>query len=149
MPYVLLVIHIATAIVFIGGVTVAASVFPRYATADAAAGHESTGGHPTALAMHRITKGYGRLAIITPVVGLTLALVLGRVTELWILLSIVLVAIGGALLVWRIIPMQKQMLADPPSDPKARGRAVASAGLLNTVWLVILILMVTKPGAGG
>lgn len=149
MPYVLLVLHIATAIVFIGGVTVAASVFPRYATAEAAAGHESAGGHPVAVAMHRITKVYGRLAAITPIVGLILAIVLGKVTEPWVLLSIGLVTLGGVVLVARIIPMQQQMLAKPPTDPQARGRAVGWAGLLNSIWLTILVLMITKPGGAG
>lgn len=146
MEYVLLIIHVATAIVFIGGVTVSASVFPRYATAEAAAPYADSGGHPAALAMHRITKGYGRLAVITPVAGFLLALVLGRLTELWILISIVLVAIGGTLLLWKVIPIQREMLQSPPTDKRVRARAMSYAGSLNAVWLTILILMITKPG---
>lgn len=149
MNYFLLFLHIASAIVFIGGVTVSASLFPRYATAEAAAPYAASGGHPAALAMHRITKGYGRLALITPLAGLALAFSLGVVGQLWIILSIVLVAIGGALLIWRVIPIQKEMLRNPPTDPRVRGRAMASAGLLNTVWFAILILMVIKPGGTG
>lgn len=149
MEYVLLVIHIATAIVFIGGVTVSASVFPRFATAEAAAPYAEAGGHPTAFTMHRITKGYGRLAIITPVAGFALALLLGRLAEPWILISLALVVIGGILLLTKIIPTQREMLSDPPTDPRARGRAMGSAGLLNLVWLTTLILMITKPGGTG
>lgn len=146
MEYALLIVHVATAIIFIGGVTVSTSVFPRYATAEAAAPFSDAGGHPAALAMHRITKGYGRLAVITPIAGLILALVLGRLTELWILISIALVAIGGTLLLWKIIPIQRQMLQNPPTEKRVRIRAMSYAGSLNVVWLTILILMITKPG---
>ena len=146
MEYVLLVIHIATAIIFIGGVTVSASVFPRYATADAAAPFADIGGHPSALAMHRITKGYGRLAIITPVVGVVLALLLGRLAEPWIVISLFLVVLGGFVLVAKVIPAQREMLRVPPTDPDARKRAMLHPGLLNLIWLTVLVLMITKPG---
>lgn len=149
MEYVLLVVHVATAIVFIGGVTVSASVFPRYATAEAAAPYAEQGGHPAALAMHRITSVYGRLAAITPAVGLVLALILGKLGELWVLLALVLVAVGGVILLAVVIPMQREMLREPPTDPRARARAVGWAGTLNAVWLTILILMLTKPGGAG
>jgi len=146
MAYVLLVIHIATAIIFIGGITVSASVFPRYATAAAAAPFTAVGGHPGAHAMHRITKGYGRLAIITPVVGLILALVLGLLREPWILISIGLVVLAGFVLIAKIIPTQREMLRHPPTDPDARKRAMLHPGLLNMIWLTVLVLMITKPG---
>ena len=99
--------------------------------------------------MHRITKGYGRLAVITPAIGFILALLLGRLDELWILISIGLVVFGGAVLLVKIIPMQQEMLREPPTDPQVRKRAVGWAGLLNAIWLSILVLMITKPGGTG
>jgi hypothetical protein len=148
--YVLLVLHVASAIVFIGALTVSASVFPRYATAEAAAPYADRGErHPAAIAMHRITKNYGRLAIITPALGLTLAILLGRLTELWILLAIALVTLGGVLLLWKVIPIQQQMLREPPTDKRVRRRAMTYAGLLNAIWLTVLVLMITKPGGLG
>lgn len=145
----LLVVHVATAIVFIGALTVSASVFPRYATGEAAAAYAGSGGHPAAVAMHRITKGYGRLAIISPATGLVLALLLGRLSELWILASIALVTLGGFLLVYKLIPLQAHMLREPPTDPEARKRAILHAGNLNIIWLTVLILMITKPDGIG
>ncbi|AMY20682.1 MULTISPECIES: hypothetical protein [Nocardiaceae] len=145
MTHVLLVIHIATAIIFIGALTVSASVFPRYATGDAAAAYADKRGHPVAIEMHRITKAYGRLAGITPLVGAVLAVATGQLTQLWVLLSIALVVLGAGLLVWKVIPTQQRMLQDPPTDPKARGRAVGQAGYLNMIWIVVLALMITKP----
>lgn len=145
----LLVVHIATAIVFIGALTISVSLFPRYAAADPDVDDKSHDAHPVALAMHRITKVYGRLAIIPPAVGITLAVVLGRLDELWIILSVALSLIGGALLIWVIIPAQRRMLADPRHEPNVRHRAGAAAGILNSIWFAILVLMILKPGAGG
>jgi len=147
MNYFFLIIHVASAILFIGGVTVSTSLFPRYATGADAAAFAEKGGHPAAVAMHRITYVYGRLAIITPVAGLLLAVMLGRLMELWVLLSIALVAAGSVLLVVQIIPMQREMLKNPPVDGKARGRAMGYAGMLNVIWLAVLVLMFLKPGA--
>jgi len=147
MYYLLLIVHVATAIIFIGGVSVSTSLFPRYATGEAAARYAEHGGNPAALAMHRITFFYGRLSLITPVVGLLLAFVVGRAGELWILLSILLVAAAGALLMLRIVPLQRAMLAAPPTDPRTRGRAMGYAGLLNLIWVAILVLMFVQPGS--
>ncbi|OJU41466.1 MAG: hypothetical protein BGN97_09800 [Microbacterium sp. 69-10] len=149
MAYFLLIVHIATAIVFIGALTISVSLFPRYAAPASDVNDKSHDTHPVALAMHRITKVYGRLAIIPPAVGITLAVVLGRLDELWIILSVALSLIGGALLTWVIIPAQRRMLADPRHEPSTRRRAGAAAGILNSIWFAILILMILKPGAGG
>lgn len=142
MHSVLLIIHIASAIIFIGAITVATSLFPRYATNASAGGAD----HAVARLLHRITYGYGRLALITPVAGFLLALVTGRASELWILLSIALVAVGGGLLAFRIVPLQRQLLADPHGAPKARGQLGAASGIVNLTWLAVLVLMVTQPG---
>jgi hypothetical protein len=148
MNHFLLIIHVATAIVFVGALTVSASVFPRYATADAAAAYADRGGHPVAIAMHRITRVYGRLAAITPLMGLVLALILGKLGQPWILISLALVTIGAALLVFAIIPTQKQMLRTPGTAAD-RKRAMGYAGALNVVWLTVLVMMITKPGGVG
>ncbi|MGP3533637.1 hypothetical protein ACTU3I_02500 [Microbacterium sp. RD1] len=147
MNYVLLILHVASAIVFIGGVTVSASVFPRYATGEAAVEFADRGGHPAAVAMHRITRYYGRLAIIPPLAGFFLALLLGRLGELWVLLAIGLVALGGLVLTAKIIPLQAALLASPPTDPAARRRAMTYPGLMNVLWLTVLVLMFLKPGS--
>ncbi len=147
LAFTLLILHVGTAIVFIGGLTVAASVFPRFVTIEAAAPYADTGAHPAAIALHRITRFYGRLAIVPPLLGLALAMLLGRLDELWILLAIALVIIGGVVLTRAVIPQQERLLQNP--HPQGRRRAGAMAGMVNLIWFTVLILMITKPGSGG
>ena len=162
MAYFLLIVHIATAIVFIGALTISVSLFPRYAAADPDVDDKSHDAHPVALAMHRITKVYGRLAIIPPAVGITLAVVLGRLDELWIILSVALSLIGGALLIWGHHPLaatdaggsttrtehppprrrssrnpQLDLVRHPrPHDPETRGRRMTERGLQTSMCLL-------------
>ncbi|MBT0768720.1 hypothetical protein KIH74_07270 [Kineosporia sp. J2-2] len=146
MNDVYLFIHVATAILFIGAVAVATSLFPRYATGDDAAGFVGSGGHPAAVAMHRITRLYGLLAVISPVAGLILAIRWHALGHTWVWLSLVLVVIAWALLLLAIIPQQEKLLREVPADPaKARGRAAAFAGVFNLLWFVVLVLMYAKP----
>ncbi|WP_449060768.1 hypothetical protein [Planomonospora algeriensis] len=66
-----------------------------------------------AAAMHRITRGYGVLGIVVPVVGIVLAFVQGRIGEIWISVSMALTAAAGGLLALWIWPLQSEALADP------------------------------------
>ncbi len=144
MTSVLLVVHIATAIVFIGALTAAASIFPRFVDEQ---DPEHVDQHrAVAVQMHRITSGYGRLAVITPLAGLTMAVIGGKTGELWILLAIILSAVAGLVLVAPLIPAQKAALKMP--SPEARRQCFSYAGLLNLLWITILVLMITKPGSG-
>ncbi len=45
-----------------------------------------------------------------------------------------------------LIPAQKAALTTP--SPEARKRCFSYAGLLNLLWMSILVLMITKPGSG-
>jgi hypothetical protein len=144
MTSVLLVVHIATAIIFIGALTASASIFPRFV--DGQDPDHADQHHAVAVQMHRITNGYGRLAVITPVAGLALAIIGGKIGELWVLLAIVLSAVAGLVLIVRLIPAQKAALIAP--SPEARRLCFSNAGLLNLVWIAILVLMITKPGGG-
>ncbi|GAB3280276.1 hypothetical protein [Kineosporia babensis] len=142
MNDVYLFIHVATAIMFIGAVMVATSLFPRYAAADDAA----EGGRAVAVAMHRITQLYGLLALICPAAGAILAVRYGILGETWIWLSIVLVAVAWLMLLLKIIPQQEKMLtAESAGLSKLRGQAAAFAGVFNLLWFVVLILMYARP----
>lgn len=145
LAFILLILHVGTAIVFIGGLTVAASVFPRFVTPEAVAPYTDTGVHPAAVALHAVTRRYGRLAIVPPILGFSLAALLGRLDELWILLAIGLILVGAVVLTRVVIPVQGRLLANP--RPDARKRAASVAGMLNLIWFTVLILMITKPGA--
>lgn len=139
---IVLVLHIVAAIIFLGPVTVATSLFPRYAR---------MGEWSVARALHRISCGYGMATLLVPAFGLFLAARLQYLGELWITLSLGLFVAAFVLLVGIIVPGQARMLAgqggqgtsDP--DPGRIGILRVSTGSFGMIWLMILYLMVAKP----
>lgn len=138
MESVLLSVHVLAGILFVGPIAVATSLFPRYARADGSA--------DVAGALHRITRVYGALALAVPVVGLLLAVVQGRVTEVWIIVAMVLTAVAGGLLALQIAPRQREAL-DSPVDTAALRRLGMLVGIFNLLWTIVVILMIVRPGA--
>jgi hypothetical protein len=150
----LLSVHVLAGIVFVGGSAVAASLFPRYAPvtvavpagapADTAAPGERN--RAVAVLLHRITRVYGLLGIVVPVVGIALGVVQGRMAEIWINVAMLLTAAAGLLLALVIYPRQRTALAEP--DDGARLRSLAMfAGIYNLLWAIVVVLMIVRPGA--
>ena len=185
---VLLIAHVFAAIMFIGGATIAASLFPRYV-----GWHWSSGDKPGAKgstvnpagdppyrqeqvvrALARITRNYGTGALLVPVLGLILAFVDNRLGEAWLNVSLVLTA-GAAFLLIVVVRLQEEQLRlihqtgagsevlEESTDAEQTGagesgrddavdreKAMRRMGLatvsFNLVWLVILVLMVWRPG---
>jgi len=152
---VLLSVHVLAAIVFVGGSAVAASLFPRYAPvavavtagADAASvvPPESERNRAVAVALHRVTRVYGVLGLVVPVVGIVLAMVQGRMGEIWINISMVLTVLAGALLALAVAPMQRDALA-APDDGRQLRRLGMLAGIYNLLWAAVVVLMIVRPG---
>ena len=153
MEKLLLSLHVLAGIVLVGGSAVAASLFPRYApiAVDVPAG----GGPPpaseernraVAVALHRITRGYSVFGIVVPVVGIALAVVQGRMGEIWINISMVLTAAAGGLLAVQIYPRQRDALAEP-GDGKGLRTLSMLAGIYNLLWAAVVVLMIVRPGA--
>lgn len=102
MKAVLLSVHVVAAIVLIGPITVAASVFPRYARL--ALTPSPTQGPPAdaieawavASAMHRISRGYAVPALAVPVFGIGVGSALGVLTQPWVLVSMALTSLSPA-----------------------------------------------------
>ncbi len=154
MEGLLLSVHVLAGIVFVGGSAVAASLFPRYAPvvaavpAGAPASAEPVGERNEAVAvlLHRITRVYGLLGVVVPVVGIVLGVVQGRMGEIWINVAMLLTAAAGLLLALVIYPRQKVALAE--SDGGARLRSLAMfAGIYNLLWAIVVVLMIVRPGA--
>ncbi|WP_091030084.1 hypothetical protein [Microbacterium oxydans] len=145
MENVLLSVHVVAGILFIGPVAVTTSLFPRFAlsasTADGAAG-----GLDAAKLLHRVTRTYGILALSVPLVGLALAAVQGRLGEIWITAAMVLTAVAGALLVLRIVPAQRDALGSA-LDRRALTNLRVMAGGFNLLWVIVVVLMIVRPGA--
>jgi hypothetical protein len=151
----LLSVHVLAGIVFVGGSAVAASLFPRYAPVAAAAvpAGASASGEPAgerneavAVLLHRITRVYGLLGIVVPVVGVVLGVVQGRMAEIWINIAMLLTAAAGLLLALVIYPRQKAALAEPDGGARLRSLAMY-AGIYNLLWAVVVVLMIVRPGA--
>lgn len=144
MHHLLLSVHVLAAIVFIGGSAVATSLFPRYAPlADAATAERN---HAVAAVLHRITGTYARFGLVVPAVGVVLALTQGRMGEIWITLAIVLTACAAAIIITTIHPMQRQVLETPDDGRRLRSLSMLAGGY-NALWLIVVVLMIVRPGA--
>ncbi|OLL71454.1 integral membrane protein [Pseudonocardia sp. Ae168_Ps1] len=86
------------------------------------------------------------LAIGVPVVGLVLAAVQGRTTEVWVVVAMVLTALAGGLLALRIAPDQREAL-DRPDDGTRLRRLAMTSGVFNLLWAVVVVLMIVRPGS--
>ncbi|WP_150254132.1 hypothetical protein [Nocardiopsis deserti] len=170
MEHLLLSVHVLAAIVFVGGSTVAASLFPRFAPVAAAApatvgaADAGTADTPTgarspdrrgpgernaavAALLHRTTRGYAVAGIVVPAVGIALALLQGRMGEIWIIVSMLLTAVAGLMLAALIYPRQREALHEP-GDPRALRTLSMITGIYNLVWASVVVLMIVRPGSG-
>lgn len=147
MESLLLSAHVLAGILFVGPVAATASLFPRYApVTPVAATGETRRSLDTARLLHRVTRGYGVLALVVPVVGLVLAAVQGRTTEIWVIVAMVLTAVAGGLLALQIAPRQREAL-DRPDDGTQLRRLGMLTGVFNLIWAVVVVLMIVRPGS--
>ena len=167
MSKLLLSAHVLAAIVFIGPVTVAVSLFPRYAgqaLVDAPPGtvddHRSSA-EPVTRLLHRISRVYSVLGLAVPVLGLALAIRMRVLGDVWLLTSIVLTVIAAVLLAAAVLPAQHRAMAlldgepgDGPASVSAVERWISgakrlsmSSGIFALLWAVVVVLMVVRPGS--
>ncbi|MFG2219911.1 MULTISPECIES: hypothetical protein [unclassified Streptomyces] len=148
MESLLLSLHVVAGILFVGPVAVTTSLFPRYApvTVTPSAGERVERSLDMARLLHRITRAYGVLAITVPVIGLTLAFMQGRTTDVWVVVAMVLTAIAGGLLVLQITPRQREALAAPDGGAQLRSLGMV-ARVFNLLWAVVVVLMIVRPGS--
>ncbi|MDY5785735.1 DUF2269 domain-containing protein [Corynebacterium sp.] len=154
MTTILIFAHVAAAILLLGPVMVATSMFPSVATAANAGGEEATG---RASILHTITSRYGVLSVLVPLLG-------GAVlafnwdyfkTNYWLHTAIIVSVIAWAVLFAMVVPQQRKMMGSlgalspadaDPSDRTAnfegsKAKAAAGAGIFNLLWFIALILM--------
>ncbi|MFF3320520.1 hypothetical protein ACFYV5_34190 [Streptomyces sp. NPDC003035] len=166
MTKLLLSIHVLAAILVVGPITVAASLFPRYARQATSGdgdggrdGNEDGGGgdrsrdSAVAAVLHRICRGYAIAGVAVPVFGIATAVQLGVLTDAWLISSLVLTAAAAAVLILAILPRQQRMLAGGPhtaDDGAARALAARLAmltGVFNLLWAIVVVLMIVRPGS--
>jgi hypothetical protein len=144
---ILLSAHVLAGILFVGPSAVAVSLFPRYAPVTVPSvkrpGERSD---VVARVLHRITRVYGTLGIIVPVVGISLAFVQGRMGEIWITIAMACTAVAGGLLALQIYPRQRDALTSPDNGSQLR-RLGMLAGIFNLLWAIVVVLMIVRPGS--
>lgn len=161
MTKLLLSVHVLAAILAIGPIAVAASLFPRFARdpGDApepdAREPDDRRGPAIAAFLHRICRGYTVVGLAVPVFGLATGAQLGVLGDAWLITSIVLTTIAAALLALAILPTQQRLLAAPAdgTDTAGNTRAAAAArlamttGIFNLLWAIVVVLMIVRPGS--
>ncbi|WP_030178464.1 DUF2269 family protein [Streptomyces sp. NRRL S-813] len=155
MTKLLLSLHVLAAIVAVGPVTVAASMFP--ATLRRALSDSSDGDAPTTLrTLHRICRVYAGIGIAVPLFGLATASSLGVLGDAWLITSIVLTAAAAGVLALLILPAQDRALAETGSSaspsssartPLAQRPLAMLTGIFNLLWATVTVLMIIRPGS--
>jgi hypothetical protein len=143
----LLSVHVLAAIVFIGPVTVAVSLFPRYARQ--ALADPRGPAVPVVHALHRVSRVYAVLALAVPVFGLATAVRMGVLTDAWVVASVALTLAAAAVLAAVVLPRQRtvrQQLEDPDGGGSVAVLSMA-AGAFNLLWAVVVVLMIVRPGS--
>lgn len=148
----LLVAHVGAAIMFLGPLTVAASLFPRHLAMSASDPAELG----AARVLHRVSRAYATSSLAVPVLGLALAAQQDYLAEAWVLVSLGLFVVMSGLLFVLVVPAQRRLLdvvhgavgahaaEGAPFGPDL-SRLRMATGLVPLVWLAILALMVLKP----
>lgn len=146
MSKILLTVHVLAAIIAVGPVTVAASMFP-------AAARRAPGG--TSLAgvrlLHRVCRVYAVVGIVVPVFGLATAGSMHVLGDAWLIVSIALTALAAAVLALLVLPRQDALLAGLTGDGPASRRETAGlamhTGMFNLLWATVTVLMIARPGS--
>jgi hypothetical protein len=151
----LLSLHVLAAVLTVGPVTVAASMFPR-ALRRVHADHEALS---TLRTLHRICRVYATIGIAVPVFGFATASSLGVLHSAWLITAITLTSIAAAVLALLILPAQDlvltaltQPIASEPGPaplpgPKAAAQLAMLTGIFNLLWATVTVLMIIRPGS--
>ncbi|GAA5064866.1 preprotein translocase subunit SecG [Thermocatellispora tengchongensis] len=150
MSKLLLSIHVLAAIVAIGPVTVAASMFPAAARG---AAEKGAAGVATVRTLHRICRVYAAVGVAVPAFGLATATSMGVLGDAWLIASMILTALAAAVLILLVLPRQDALLAAVTGsaaaavDRAATARLAMVTGVFNVLWAVVTVLMIVRPGS--
>jgi hypothetical protein len=156
MNAILLSVHVLAAIVAIGPICVAASMFPAEARR-ALDGRDPTGATRLAV-LARISRVYAGLGIAVPLFGLMTATSMGVLSQTWLIVSMGLTLAAFLVLAFVVLPRQQSLLADvtaqsesgtdggPPVRRKI-GQLALATGVFNLLWAAVTVLMIVRPGS--
>jgi hypothetical protein len=146
---ILLTLHVLAAIVAVGPVTVAASMFPPAARrVPATDGAVAVG---TVQLLHRICRVYAAIGVSVPVLGLATALAMEVLGSGWLITSIALTAAAAGILIAFVLPRQEGLLdrlsAEKTVEHAATVRLAMFTGIFNLLWATVTVLMIVRPGS--
>ncbi|MFF4731972.1 DUF2269 family protein [Streptomyces mirabilis] len=157
MAKLLLSIHVLAAILLIGPVTIAASLFPRFARQALAAGPEQQSAEGSVRLLHRICRVYAVAGISVPAFGIGTAEVMGVMGSAWLIVSMALTAVAAVLLGIAVLGTQDDVVTQldkPQQDSTATESLIARlprlsmiTGLFALAWLIVVVLMIVRPGS--
>ncbi|MFH9011077.1 hypothetical protein ACH4C6_06835 [Streptomyces sp. NPDC017943] len=152
MTKILLSLHVLAAIVAIGPVTVAASMFPPAARrAVPVAGGPATAAVGTVALLHRICRVYAAVGLTVPVLGLATGAAMGVLGSGWLVTSIALTAAAAGVLLAFVLPRQEELLGRLRGEQAVEhGDTVQLAmftGIFNLLWATVTVLMIVRPGS--
>ncbi len=146
---ILLTLHVLAAIVAVGPVTVAASMFPPAARRVPATDGAVAQG--TVRLLHRICRVYAGVGVSVPVLGLATALAMGVLGSGWLITSIALTAAAAGILIAFVLPRQEELLeqlgAEKAVEHAATARLAMFTGMFNLLWATVTVLMIVRPGS--
>ena len=147
MTKILLILHVIAAIVAIGPVSVAASMFPSAARSS----------DPARVGvLIRICRVYAVVSVAVPLFGFATAASLHVLGSPWVLASIGLTALAAFVLGFVILPAQDRILVTlSPSesstkhefDARTVTRLAMYTGMFNLLWASVTVLMILRPGS--
>ncbi|WP_149184853.1 DUF2269 family protein [Streptomyces sp. TRM49041] len=156
MTKLLLSVHVLAAILAVGSIAVAASLFPRYAK-QAVTDEEEERGRAAGIAsfLHRVCRIYAVAGLVVPVFGIATGAQLGVLGDAWLIVSMILTAAAAFMLAMAILPNQERLLtmARQGGGAAVEGlNATASrlgmlTGVFNLLWSVVVVLMIVRPGS--
>jgi uncharacterized membrane protein len=163
----LLAVHVLAAIVAVGPVTVAASMFPPSAR-KALAEPGDAQALSTVRVLHRICRVYATVGVAVPVFGFATAKNMGVLGDTWLIVSIALTALAAVVLAALVLPRQTALMEGMEESiedgvegggqgaayagasrvgPRDTARLAMFTGLFNLLWATVTILMIVRPGS--
>jgi hypothetical protein len=145
-----LALHILAAIVAIGPVAVAASMFPpvaRRALASPGTGDaEATMG-----VLYRICRIYALVGIAVPLFGFAAAGVMKVTGQTWVIVSIVLTVVAAVVLGALVLPRQAALIEGgrdgAGASVKDTKQLAMFVGIFNLLWAAVTVIMIVRPGS--
>ena len=157
----MLSLHVLAAIIAVGPVAVAASMFPKVLRR----AHEGAEPAASPRLLHRVCRVYAGVGIAVPVFGFATASNMKVLGSAWLITAIGLTAVAAGVLVVWILPAQQAALEELAGDAgdgdgdgdsggsgrvgvaKVAARLGAATGIFNLLWAAVTVLMIVRPGS--